>query len=76
MTPEEKKKYYEEVSKFPAANASEWLGAIFRYGLNFGKRKFSTFFTPEEYRKNAIIGNLLKFVILISIIGVGLWFYA
>ena len=68
MSPEEKKEYYKEVSKHSAANLSEWFGAIFRYGLHFGKRKFNTFYNAQEYRKNAIIGNIIQMVLIISLI--------
>jgi len=76
MSPEEKKEYYKEVSKHSAANISEWFGAIFRYGLYFGKRKFNTIYNAQEYRKNAIIGNLLQIVLLISLIVIAVWIFS
>ena len=76
MSPEEKSEYYKEVSKHNAANTSEWIGAIFRYGLGFGKRKFNTLYTAQEYRKNAVIGNLLQIVIIIAVIVLGLLIFS
>jgi len=76
MSPEEKNKYYEEVSKHNAANIAEWLGAILRYCLFFGKRKFTTLYNAQEYRKNAIIGNLIQLIVLIALVGTAIWMFA
>ena len=76
MNPEEKNKYYREVSKHNAANVAEWFGAIFRYFLHFGNRKFNTLYNAQEYRKNAIIGSLLQLIVLIALVGTAIWVFA
>lgn len=47
-------------------NTSEWLGAILKYFVSFGKRKFNSFYNQKELKKNAIIGNLFQIILLIS----------
>lgn len=46
-------------------NTSEWFGAILRYVLSLGKRKFNSFYNQKELKKNAIIGNLFQIILMI-----------
>ena len=52
-------------------HTSEWFGAIIRYFLHFGRRKFDTFYNKNELKKNVIIGWLFKilaFLLICSIV--------
>ena len=46
-------------------NTSEWFGALLRYFVYFGKRKFNSFYNQRELRKNVFIGNLFQIALLI-----------
>ena len=48
-------------------NTSEWFGAIIRYGLHFGKRKFNTFYNQKELKKNAIVGYVFQLSLLVLV---------
>ncbi|TSE10694.1 hypothetical protein [Aquimarina algiphila] len=52
-------------------NSSEWFGAIIRYFWHLGRKKFDTFYNQRELKKNAIIGWLLKVIMLIILIYLG-----
>jgi len=70
MSPEEREKYYSEVSKHNATNSAEWIGAIFRYLFSFGQHKFSELYSAQEYRKNACVGILLQIILFIILFGI------
>ncbi len=48
-------------------HSSEWFGALIRYFLHFGKRKFNTFYNPNELKRNALVGYCFKVVLLIIV---------
>ncbi len=49
-------------------NSSEWFGAIIRYFWHLGRKKFNTFYTPKEIKKNARIGWVFKIMLMIMLI--------
>ena len=49
-------------------NTSEWFGALIRYFICFGKRKFNSFYNQRELKKNALIGNLFQIFLFILLL--------
>lgn len=56
-------------------NTSEWFGAIIRYLLKFGRKKFNTFYNENELKKNAFVGYIFKILLLIALIAL-IYLYA
>lgn len=52
-------------------NTSEWIGAIIRYFLSFGRKKFNTFYNRKELKRNALTGYFFQVSILILILYLG-----
>ncbi|UCD61087.1 MAG: hypothetical protein JSV59_00485 [Flavobacteriaceae bacterium] len=42
------------------AHSSEWLGAVVRYLLLFGRKDFDAIFVKKERKKNYVIGTVIK----------------
>ena len=49
-------------------HSSEWLGAVLLYALKFGKKEFSLIYKKENTFRNALLGWLLKIILLALII--------
>lgn len=45
------------------AHSSEWLGAVVRYLLLFGRKDFDAISVKKERKKNSVIGTILKLIL-------------
>ncbi len=72
------KKEKEEKEKVVLMNGelatSEWFGAIVRYLFGLCKKDFSFYYNEKELRKNAIVGYVLKLMMLLIFIAVAFYF--
>ncbi|WP_196893764.1 hypothetical protein [Aureivirga marina] len=56
-------------------NATEWIGAMLRYFLKFGKIPFNSIYNQKQKRKNVRVGNWIKILVfLIGIVFLFIWF--
>ncbi len=53
-------------------NSSEWFGAVIRYLWYLGRRRFSTLYTPDQIRVNALVGWLFKVFLVVAVV---LWLF-
>ncbi|MCK8521560.1 hypothetical protein M0D21_08270 [Aquimarina sp. D1M17] len=63
---EEQERIYWQTAADNELNSSEWFGAIIRYFWHLGRKKFNTFYNPAQLKKNAIIGNLAKILLMLA----------
>lgn len=63
-----------QTSADSSLNISEWFGAIIRYLIHFGNKKFDTLYNQKELKKNVLIGYLFTLALLVILIITGIYY--